>query len=111
MARRLFQKTQILEKVVVVKKRKMNLCVFLEGVRLQLSSFHGGNTAFGIGPPFSGSQKQVSLQFQSCVRREVRRECSVSADLLLHSLGETVLWLDYCMLCMFQGLGIKLGLV
>ena len=52
MARRLFQKTQILEKVVVVKKRKMNLCVFLEGVRLQLSSFHGGKHCFWNRAPF-----------------------------------------------------------
>lgn len=51
-ARRLFQKTQIFEKVVIVKKRKMNLCVFLAGVRLQLSSFHGGNHCFWNRAPF-----------------------------------------------------------
>ena len=49
-------------------KIKMNKCIFLVGLSVQLSSFQSRNTNFAIRPQFTGSQQHVYLPFQSCVK-------------------------------------------
>ena len=58
-----FRKLKNQTKVVVIMKRDMNQCVFLAKPRLQLFSFHNEKTLLP-----SGSQKHVSLRFQSSVK-------------------------------------------
>ena len=72
-----------------MKRKKNEHCVFLAGLRLHLSRFHRGNTAFTVKSEFPGSQTHVLLQFQNCVKtnlghtvpfheKKVGRECSVT---------------------------------
>ena len=63
-----FHKTQIHNQSCCLMKRKMNQCVFLAGLQLQLSRFKRGKSYFGISPQLSVSPKLVSLQFPNCVK-------------------------------------------
>lgn len=64
-----FWKLKYLIKAVALMKGKKNEhCVFLAGLRLHLSRFHRGNTAFTVKSEFPGSQTHGLLQFQSCVK-------------------------------------------
>ena len=63
-----FHKTQIHNQSCCLMKRKMNQCVFLAGLKLQLSRFKRGKSYFGISPQLSVSPKLVSLQFPNCVK-------------------------------------------
>ena len=79
-------------KFVVVMKSKMNQCVFLAGLRLQLSRFHSGkfllpsghhsqvqNTCFPSLSELCKDTPRTQCYLHS-IRKELRRECSVSVD-------------------------------